>query len=90
MQSAIAGVRVEDSVTAWTFWKDEPPPRTSFVVAKYEFSGPEELVKTCRRGCCVNAGFGPMRLPKFWRAPTDLEIDAGRETIENGVDYLPD
>jgi hypothetical protein len=56
-------------------WDEKRPPASHYVMASYEVMDPLRLMKTCRHGCCVDAGFGPQMLPRYWRDATQAEID---------------
>lgn len=74
-------------MSAFNIWRENPPPRETVVMAKYaltagqrgEWSATWQLVKTCKRGCCVHPypsdGMGSLLLPKYWREPTVEEIN---------------
>ena len=57
----------------WTNWRTVAPPPNTVVLARYNDLKDEKplRVRTCRRGCCVDAGFGSMRLPRWWTATDD-------------------
>lgn len=78
-------------MSAFNIWRDNPPPRETIVWARYaltagargEWAATWQLVKTCKRGCCVNtypSGMGSL-LPKYWREPTPAEIES---VVANG------
>lgn len=61
-------------MSAFHIWRDDPPPRSTIVWAKYKLIGDNwQLARTCKRGCCVSMGYGSMILPKYWREPTSDE-----------------
>lgn len=55
----------------WTRWRSNPPPTETVVIAQYERDWKQIRVRTCKRGCCVNMGFGNMFLPDWWRTTDD-------------------
>jgi hypothetical protein len=57
----------------WTNWRTIPPPPGTIVLARYDDLKDEKpiRVRTCRRGCCIDAGFGSMKLPRWWTAIED-------------------
>lgn len=61
-------------MTAWTIWREEPPPRDAWVQAKYRLGDAPQVVKTCKRGCCVYGIAGSMMLPAFWLPATPEQI----------------
>lgn len=55
-------------MAAFNIWKENPPPRNTDVLAKYELTkGEWQLVRTCNHGCCVSRHGYTMVLPKYWR-----------------------
>lgn len=62
---------MDDIVVAWS--ERRPLPR-EFVMASYSVMEPLKVMRVCRSGCCVDAGFGPQMLPSYWRAATTQEI----------------
>lgn len=69
-------------MSAFNIWRENPPPRDAVVMARWALTGlfaaSWQLVKTCKRGCCVHPypsdGMGSMTLPKYWREPTPEEM----------------
>jgi hypothetical protein len=59
-------------MTAWTIWREEPPPRDAWVQAKYRFGG-----------CCVYGIAGSMVLPAFWLPATPEQIAAEEAAVAN-------
>lgn len=58
----------------WTNWRTIRPPTSTWVLGLY--SGDDErprLGKTCKHGCCWNAGYGSMVLPSWWSPITEEE-----------------
>lgn len=55
----------------WHFWKDNPPPRGTVVLACWSLSEEWERFRTCKRGCCVHDGLSSLVLPNFWKATED-------------------
>jgi hypothetical protein len=60
----------------WNNWRENPPPRLTWVWAAYSESGEQRIVKTCRQGCCVHTEFGTMLLPAYWIPTTEKEAEA--------------
>ena len=54
-------------------WTENPPPKNTWVWAKYREDEKWQLLKTCKRGCCVHSSFGTMILPVFWYRATEEE-----------------
>ena len=57
-------------------WSKNPPPTSTWVWVKYRLNDDNEswqLVKTCKRGCCVYSAFGTMTLPALWYLATEEE-----------------
>lgn len=57
-------------------WKQYPPPKNMWIWAKYQCNNDNEswqLLKTCKRGCCVYSYFGNMILPSLWSLATEKE-----------------
>ena len=56
-------------------WKEETPPRQTWVAARYGVMEPDHIVKTCKHGCCViDPGCGCMMLPSYWRLASEAEV----------------
>jgi len=57
----------------WTNWRTIPPQPNTIVLARYDDGRKEKpiRVRTCKRGCCIDAGFGSMALPAWWTATDD-------------------
>lgn len=53
-------------------WSENPPINT-WVWAKYQECEQWQLLKTCKKGCCVYSAFGTMVLPVFWCLATQEE-----------------
>lgn len=52
----------------WMLWKDTSKPNLDmFVWIRYGKEDAPQLAKVCKHGCCINVGFGPMVLPKYWK-----------------------
>jgi hypothetical protein len=64
----------EPTVVAWS---EKRPPRQHWVMASYGVMEPLRLSRTCKHGCCVDQGFGPMVLPLYWRDATPEEVTRG-------------
>lgn len=71
-------------MSAFHIWRDDPPPRSTFVWARYRLAEKWHLVKTCRRGCCVYDGMGTLILPRFWREATEVEA-AQEQAVWNAM-----
>ena len=55
-------------MSAFHIWKDDPPPRDTEVMAKYNLLDTKwQRVRTCKRGCCVSRDGYTMILPKYWK-----------------------
>jgi len=52
-------------------WYVEPPPRDAIVLYKYSLDDEWQRCKTCKRGCCMDAGMGSQVLPNFWKETED-------------------
>lgn len=74
------------STVAFHIWRDDPPPRDTYVWARYTLTQDKwQMVKTCKRGCCVYAFGCSMVLPKFWAEATPEEAaseDRDRSAIK--------
>lgn len=58
------------------YWNQNTPPKNTWVWAKYKSNDDNEnwqLLKTCKRGCCVYSAFGTMTLPSVWYLATEAE-----------------
>ena len=62
----------------WHDWRVVLPPKDVFVWIKYSKLETPRLAKTCKHGCCVDVGFGPMVLPNFWKASSPEDMVAGQ------------
>lgn len=51
---------------SWNDWVINPPPKNTLVYAKYSVNDIEQIVKTCKLGCCVSRDGYSMFLPKYW------------------------
>ncbi len=61
-------------MSAFNIWRENPPPRDTWVWAKYSLTRDQwQLVKSCKRGCCVYKYGETMFLPKYWREATEAE-----------------
>lgn len=59
-------------------WREKIPPVDTFVWVKYSETDSKEnwqIVKTCKRGCCVSTSFGNMILPTLWCLTTQQEAE---------------
>jgi hypothetical protein len=64
-------------MSAYHIWREDPPPRSAYVWAKYSLIGDSwQLVKTCKRGCCVYSLGVSMTLPAYWREATTQEAES--------------
>lgn len=63
----------------WTNWRSVPPPPSTIVLARWDENVEErpKRVKTCKHGCCVDAGFGSLILPRWWAATDDQTSPLG-------------
>lgn len=67
-------------------WREKTPPINTFVWAKYSETDIQEkwqLVKTCKRGCCVYSLLGSMMLPTLWYLATTEQAQAEQEIWDN-------
>lgn len=55
----------------WTLWRSNPPPKNTYVIARYNLNEAPMRAKTCRHGCCIDVGHGSMTLPGYWAATDD-------------------
>lgn len=71
-------------MSAFNIWKENRPPKYTWVWAKYGLKEDWMLVRTCGHGCCVfHIGMSSMILPKFWREATPdeaVKADAEMQT----------
>lgn len=71
-------------MAAFNIWSENPPPLQTWVWVKYKLVGDNwQLVRTCRRGCCVHSLCGCMTLPKYWRLATEAEATAEQALWNN-------
>lgn len=54
-------------------WNKVSPPKNTWVWAVYKLEDDWQLLKTCKRGCCVHSLIGTMALPNFWYFATEEE-----------------
>jgi hypothetical protein len=72
--------RTSRGMSAFNIWRENPPPRNTWVWAKFKLTKDKWImVKTCKRGCCVYHFGEALILPKFWRDATPEEIAAEEE-----------
>lgn len=67
-------------------WCVKTPPVNTFVWVKYSETDPQEnwqIVKTCKRGCCVATSFGNMILPTLWCLATKQEAEQEQKNWDN-------
>lgn len=57
----------------WRNWRSVHPPRFTVVIGRYE--GRDEAIRcrTCKHGCCINAGMGAQLLPDWWTPTNDQD-----------------
>jgi hypothetical protein len=72
----------------WHDWRVVLPPKDVFVWVKYSKMETPQLAKTCKNGCCVDVGFGPMVLPNFWRATSSEEAMKAAHEVLSHTDWL--
>lgn len=70
-------------MNATFLWQEKTPPVNTFVWAKYSQLDNWQLVKTCKRGCCVESMIGNMVLPSMWYLATEQEAQAEQEKWDN-------
>lgn len=56
-------------------WSKKSPPTNTWVWATYQTDNLNnhehwQLLKTCKKGCCVHSSIGTMALPKLWYLAT--------------------
>jgi hypothetical protein len=65
-------------------WYSDTPARDTWVWMTYSLLQPWHLVKTCKRGCCVqDPFFGSMLLPNFWKPATAQDVAKIEQEIAN-------
>lgn len=64
-------------------WCEKTPPVSTFVWAKYREEDNWQIVKTCKRGCCVESMLGNMVLPTMWYLATQNEAKYEQEKWDN-------
>ena len=60
--------------------RTDPVPAGAEIMASYKvIDDPLRRAKVCKYGCCMDMGFGPQMLPRYWRwaEPDEIGMELG-------------
>lgn len=68
-------------MTELFFTHINPIPLDTWIVGRHNISDADNIVLSCKKGCCVHSELGCMVLPRYWRYATDSEITVEKERL---------
>lgn len=70
-------------MSAFNIWRDNPPLPSTWVWAKYSLTRDDwQMVKSCKRGCCVYSFGVNLMLPKYWKPASEQEATEAQATSD--------